>query len=72
LYDRSYSEFRIGNDPVVDTYRDKNHRSSSFVRTEPAACSPVVQRRRPPGMPGGLMVTLFWVFASSGGSSQRE
>ena len=28
LYDRSYSEFRIGNDPVVDTYRDKNHRSS--------------------------------------------
>lgn len=28
LYDRSYSEFRTGNDSVVDTCSDKNHISS--------------------------------------------
>ena len=31
-----------------------------------------VQTRRPRDMPGGLLVTLLWVFASSGGLPWSE
>jgi hypothetical protein len=49
----------MDNDSEVGSWADS--------RTEVAAWNRIVQTRRPTDMPGGLLVTLLWVFVSSGG-----